>query len=68
MPFIFRNVKLTILNFQLSPIKLSVVRKYEVGSLFTDKGIRSLHLNQTGNNEGYGHIQISSIKICFQVH
>ena len=38
-------MKLAILNFQLSAIKLSVVGKYEVGSLFADKGIHSLHLS-----------------------
>ena len=39
-------MKSTILNFQLSAIKLLVVGKYEVGSLFADKGIPSLHLSQ----------------------
>ena len=39
-------MKSTILNFQLSAIKLSVVGKYEVGFLFADKGIPSLHLSQ----------------------
>ena len=34
---IFGNMKSTIFNFQLSAIKLPVVRKYEVGSLFADK-------------------------------
>ena len=37
-------MKSTILNFQLSAIKLSVVGKYKVGFLFADKGIPSLHL------------------------
>ena len=39
-------MKSTILNFQLSAIKLSVFGKYEVGSLFADKGIPSLHLSR----------------------
>ena len=46
---IFGHMKSTIFNFQLSAIKLSVVGKYEVGSLFADKGIPSLHLSQFYN-------------------
>ena len=43
---IYGNMKSIILNFQLSAIKLSIVRKYEISSLFADKGIPSLHLSR----------------------
>ena len=38
-------MKSTILNFQLSAIKLSVIGKYEVNFLFADNGIPSLYLS-----------------------
>ena len=61
---IFGNMKSTIFNFQLSAIKLSVVRKYEVGSLLADKGIPSLHISQF-YNRNYDWGSAVTILFCF---
>ena len=64
-------MKSTILNFQLSAIKLSVVGKYKVGSLFADKGIPPLPISQlfyyflpeTTSRNSLG-LSTPNIKIC----